>query len=175
MAQTKKKTPAQILGLPFPEEEKSPEQIAGENEVLGAPDVADPDFVEQMKAQQAEADSAFSAPIERDRIIQKSKNEIPGHIDKPAPHIIEGMEDQKARDAKWEREFKQKVKDGEILGFNEFKKRSQKSMGEHAHRQITKMAYEIQRSEKEQEMGFAEYAKLMPGQLEFRKNNENYS
>lgn len=175
MAQTKKKTAAQILGLQFPKK-KSIEQIAGENEAMGADNAStSPDFIAEMEQQQAEADSAFAAPIEKDRIIQKSKNEIPGHIDKPAPHIIKEMEKQKARDMQYEKEFKQKVKDGEILGFNEFKKRNQKSMGQHIHQNITRMAYEIQRSEMEHKMSFADYAAKMPGQLEFRKNNENYS
>ena len=174
MAQTKKKTAADILGLPFPEEEKSPMQIAGENEVLGAPDVADPDFVEQMKAQQAEADSAFSAPIERDRIIQKSKNEIPTHIDKPAPHIIKGMEEQKARDEKWEQEYKRMLDEGKIMSRSQFNESRKKPLSERIHNLILKTAYLMQQSEKEQEMTFEDYAALMPGQLKFKKNEGNY-
>ena len=175
MAQTRKKTAAEILGLPFPEEEKSPVQIAGENEAMAADYVTpDPEFHAEMQAQQAAADSAFAAPIERDRIIQKSKNELPTHIDKPAPHINEGMEEQKARDEKWEKEYKRMLDSGEIMSRNEFNESRKKQLSSFLNNEISKMTYLIQQSEKEQEMTFADYAALMPGQLKFKKNEENY-
>jgi len=175
MAQTKKKTAAEILGLPFPEEEKSPVQIAGENEAMAADYVTpDPEFHAEMQAQQAAADSAFAAPIEKDRIIQRSKNELPSHIDKPAPHIIKGMEEQKARDEKWEQEYKRMLDEGKIMSRSQFNEKRKRPLSQRIHNLILKMTYLMQQSEKEQEMTFADYAALMPGQLKFKKNEGNY-
>ena len=175
MAQTKKKTAAEILGLPFPEEEKSPVQIAGENEAMAADYVTpDPAFHAEMQAEQAKIDSTFAAPIEKDRIIQKSKNELPTHIDKPAPHINKSMQEQKDRLKEQEKEFKRMLDSGEIMSRSEFNEKRKRPLSERIHNSILKMTYLMQQSEKEHEMTFADYAALMPGQLKFKKNEGNY-
>jgi len=52
------------------DKKKSAAQIAGENEVLGAPDKPDPDFAAEMQAQQDSVDAAF-----RDDIMFEGKQD----------------------------------------------------------------------------------------------------
>ena len=88
--------------------------------------------------------------------------------------IIEGMEEQKARDEKWEKEYKRMLDSGEIKSRSEFNESRKKGLSKFLNNEISRMTYLIQQSEKEQEMTFADYALLMPGQLKFKKNEGNY-
>ena len=56
------------------EKKKSPMEIAGENEVLGAPDSPNPEFAAEMQAEQARVDSTLQA--QRVMALEEAENNL---------------------------------------------------------------------------------------------------
>jgi len=83
------------------DKKKSAAQIAGENEVLGAPDKPDPDFAAEMAAQQAEVDAKLRDDImfqgEQDPTLRGTgqPGELYGAPTTPDPDFVKDMEAQK--------------------------------------------------------------------------------
>ena len=88
------------------DKKKSAAQIAGENEVLGAPDKPDPDFAAEMQAQQDSVDAAF-----RDDIMFEGKQDPnlrgtgqPGelYMTPGSPEFEEKMQELEGQDNKYD-------------------------------------------------------------------------
>tara|TARA_R100000234_G_C4986803_1_gene173672 strand:- start:651 stop:1019 length:369 start_codon:yes stop_codon:yes gene_type:complete len=83
------------------DKKKSAAQIAGENEVLGAPDKPDPDFAAAMAAQQAEVDAGFRDDImfegNQDPSLRGTgqPGELYGTPTEPDPDFVKEVEAQK--------------------------------------------------------------------------------
>ena len=85
------------------DKKKSVAQIAGENEVLGAPDTPNPDFVAEMKAQQDSVNAALRDDVmfqgEQDPTLRGTgqPGELYGTPTTPDPEFVKEMQAQQAQ------------------------------------------------------------------------------